>query len=430
MNRKNLRSEFIKYVSLNIIGMLGLSCYILADTFFIAQGIGANGLTALNIAIPVYSFIHGVGLMIGIGGATRYTISRSKSAFSQSIYYGVFMASICLLLALFFTSYITQFLGADATVFSDSNIYIKTILFFSPMFLLNNIILCFVRNDGNPQLSMIAMLSGSFSNIILDYILIFICKIGMFGAALATGIAPIVSLAILSSYFIKKKNTFHFTKGAIHLQKLWDISSLGISALITEFSSGIVIIVFNIIILDIAGNTGVAAYGIIANIALVILAVFTAISQGSQPIISRCWSRGETHNARKILKYAMITAIAIAVIIYVFSIIFTTPIISAFNRDGDAKLANIATTGLYIYFTSFIFSGVNIVIATYFSAIGSPQSAFISALLRGFILIIPMTFILSFLFDLNGVWLAVPLTEFLVLLLSIYLLYSRTDSTR
>lgn len=74
----NCFREYIKYVTLNVLGMIGLSCYILADTFFVAQGLGSSGLAALNLAIPIYSFIHGVGLMLGIGGASRYSMQRGR----------------------------------------------------------------------------------------------------------------------------------------------------------------------------------------------------------------------------------------------------------------------------------------------------------------------------------------------------------------
>lgn len=422
MDKANLKFEFMKYVSFNVIGMIGLSCYILADTFFIAQGVGSNGLTSLNIAIPVYSFINGVGLMIGMGGATRFSISNSKNIFTHSIYYAIMSASFFLILGLFFSEHIATLIGANADVFFDTNIYIKTILCFSPMFLLNNVILCYVRNDGAPKLSMIAMLAGSFSNILLDYLFIFPMKLGMFGAAIATGIAPIISLLILSIYFIKKQNTFTLKKVSINGKKLFDISSLGISALITEFSSGIVIIVFNILILNIAGNIGVAAYGIIANISLVILAIFTAISQGSQPIISRYYGQGNIKDTKKIMLYGVLTSISIAILIYILSIVFADSIISAFNRDSDVELAKIAKNGLYIYFTSFIFAGANIVIATYFSSIDIPKNAFISSFLRGFALVIPLAIILSMIFGINGVWLTVPVTEVIVFIISFIML--------
>ena len=208
MERTNMKGTFAKYVSLNIIGMIGLSCYILADTFFVAQGVGINGLSALNLAIPIYSFIHGTGLMIGMGGATRYSISKSKETFTQSLYYAFFISCLYLIVGILFSKQLAILLGADSDTLQDANIYLRTILNFAPMFLLNNVIICFVRNDDNPQLSMAAMLIGSFSNIILDYIFIFPLSMGMFGAAFATCLAPIISIGVLSIHFIKRRNNF------------------------------------------------------------------------------------------------------------------------------------------------------------------------------------------------------------------------------
>ncbi len=421
MRQNDIKKEFAKYVALNIVGMLGLSCYILADTFFIAQGIGAQGLAALNIAIPVYSFIHGTGLMIGIGGATRFSISNSKGIFTQSLYYAGLMASIFVVLGLFFSRQIAALLGADAQIIQDTTIYIKTILCFSPLFLLNNVIICYVRNDRAPKLSMIAMLVGSFSNIILDYILIFPFDMGMFGAAFATGLAPFISLLILSIHFIRRRNAFGIINSPPSLKKLADISSLGVSALITEVSSGIVIIVFNLVILGIAGNIGVAAYGVIANIALVIIAIFTGISQGTQPVVSRCCAMGDMDDTKKVLRYGVITSVGIAVVIYLLSVCYPEQIISAFNKNADQNLTDIAINGLYIYFTAFVFCGINILLATYFSAIGKPKNGFIISLLRGFVLIIPTALVLSELMGINGVWLAVPLTELIVMIISIFI---------
>ncbi len=426
MTKSTLKHEFFKYVSLNIIGMIGLSCYILADTYFIAQGISTNALTSLNIALPIYSFIHGTGLMIGLGGATRFSISNSKSIYTQSLYCTTFMSVVFLIFGIFYAEQLAKILGADSETLLNTSIYIRTILCFSPMFLLNNVLICFVRNDGNPRLAMTAMLTGSFSNIILDYILIFPCNMGIFGAALATGIAPTISVLILSTHIIKKKNTFHIKIISPNIKKILDITSLGISALITEFSSGIVIIVFNMVILDIAGNLGVAAYGIIANIALVIVAIFTGISQGAQPIISRCIGEKKHKDARKILSYALVSSAVIAIIVYLTTVIFAENIVSAFNKDANEELAKIAVNGLYIYFTAFVFVGVNILITSYFSSTSQTKSAFILSLLRGFIIIIPTALILSYMFGINGVWLTMPVAELAVFFIAIFLLKSST----
>ena len=209
MEKTSSLKEFFYYVFMNVIGMIGLSCYILADTFFVSKGLGTNGLTALNLAIPIYSFVHGSGLMLGMGGATRYSIFRGEKSWKnvQKVFvHGIYLAGILsaffLLLGIGFTEEITRFLGADKEVFSMTQTYIKYILLFSPAFILNDILVCFVRNDGNPRLSMIAMLVGSFSNIVLDYLFIFPLNMGIFGAVFATGLAPVISLCILSGHWI------------------------------------------------------------------------------------------------------------------------------------------------------------------------------------------------------------------------------------
>ena len=130
--RASYRNEFLKYAALNVLGMLGLSCYILADTFFISRGMGANGLTALNLAIPVYSFIHGSGLMLGMGGAIKYAIFRSQGrtektdgVFSVTVRAGVLAAVVFLLLGVFGSGALTGLLGADAEVFDMTNTYLR-----------------------------------------------------------------------------------------------------------------------------------------------------------------------------------------------------------------------------------------------------------------------------------------------------------------
>ena len=157
---------------------------------------------------------------------------------------------------------------------------------YSPLFLCNNLLNCFVRNDGEPRLSMTAMLVGSLTNIVLDYNFIYPMQLGMTGAALATATAPLVGMSILSKHFWKKKNQFHLVKTRIHLKTAVDICRLGVSSLVAELSSGIVILVFNMLTLKFSGTTGLAAYSILANIALVLVAIFTGIGQGIQPIVS------------------------------------------------------------------------------------------------------------------------------------------------
>jgi putative MATE family efflux protein len=417
-----LRNKFLKYVSLNILGMLGLSCYILADTVFIARGVGSNGLTALNLALPAYSFVYGVGRMIGIGSATRFSLSKPKDIFSLAVILDVFSAVIFVLIGIFASGFVARLLGANGETITDTAIYLKVILIFSPMFMLNNLLSSFVRNDNNPKLSMIAMITGSLSNVVLDYIFIFPFGMGMFGAALATGASPVISLIILSAHFVKKKNTFRFVKIRPSFDKIKDVCSLGVFTLISELSSGIVIIVFNMLILKLAGNIGVAAYGVVANIALVGISIFNGVGEGMQPIVSDEYGKGKVKEVGALLRYGFITALSLAIIFYGINFLFANGIVDTFNKDNSLILQKLAIKGVKTYFLGFFFLGLNVISAGFFSAIGNSKNSFLISILRGFVIIIPMAIILANVFAMDGIWFTLLVTESIVFIVSVILI--------
>lgn len=430
MKNNTIFRDYTKYASLNVLGMLGLSCYILADTFFVSNGLGTNGLTALNLAIPIYSFIHGSGLMLGMGGATKYAIAKSQEKphaanriFTNTIILGAAFALFFMLLGIFFSQTITALLGANEQVFEMTNTYLMVILLFAPAFLMNDIFICFVRNDGAPGLSMTAMVTGSLSNILLDYILIFPCGMGILGAVLATGLAPIISMGILSRHVLHKRNKFHFIKMKPSLPLSLESMSLGFPALITEVSSGVVMIVFNQIILSLQGNVGIAAYGVIANLSLVVISIYTGIAQGVQPLMSSAHGSGSNSDIRSLLKYALITMALISAAIYASIYLFAESITLIFNSENNFLLQEIAVLGLRLYFTAIPFAGFNIIISVFFTSTERPLPAHVLSLLRGLILIIPLAFLLANLLGIVGVWLAFPAAEAIVALLGIVLYF-------
>ncbi len=428
MKNQTCLKEFVRYSILNVLGMIGLSCYILADTFFVSKGLGSNGLAALNLAIPVYCFIHGSGLMLGMGGATKYSIFKGQKAYKKSnrlftnaVYAAAILATVFMLIGLFLSEEVTILLGADSEIFTMTNMYLKVILLFAPAFMMNDILICFVRNDGDPKLSMFAMLGGSFSNILLDYIFIFPLQMGIFGAVLATGFAPIISMLILLRHWLKKNNDFHLERAKPHFATILSILLLGFPSFITEISSGIVMIVFNSIILILQGNVGVAAYGVIANLSLVMVAIYTGIAQGMQPLISRAYGHSDTANIKQVLRYAITTMLAASCVIYLTVFLLANPIAGIFNGQNDVQLQGIATAGLKTYFTSVAFVGFNIVISMYFTSTDKAFPAYLISLLRGLVMIIPMAFLLSALAGITGMWLAFPVTEGMVAVLGLIL---------
>lgn len=430
--KERIGNLFLKYVSANVLGMIGYSCYILADTFFIARGIGADALAALNLVLPAYSLMNGTGLMIGMGAASRYTISSTKpegtlhrTIFTQALYLAAFAAVIFSSGGIFLPDRIAAVLGANADTIGYATDYIRILLIFSPLFLGNNLLLSFVRNDGAPRLSMTGMIVGSLTNIVLDYVFIYPLGMGMAGAALATATAPVISMLIMSVHFIKKRNHFRPVLTRLSLVRWGDICTLGVSSLVTELSSGVVIIVFNYLILGLNGNTGVAAYGILANIALVLVSIYTGIGQGVQPIVSRYAGKDGEEQRRSLRRYALITSLSFALLSYLLIAVFAVPLAELFNREHDPILTDIASNGMRIYFVSLFFSGINIVAAAFLSSADRPKQSFVVSILRGFVLIIPVAWILSVLFGLTGIWMAVPVTEAIVCALALIFLFRK-----
>ncbi|NBG88611.1 MATE family efflux transporter [Isachenkonia alkalipeptolytica] len=433
MNEKktSLGREYIKGATFGIMGMLGISIYILADTFFIATGIGNEALASLNIAIPVYGLLTGMGLMLGIGGATKFTILRargehraSKRIFTNTLILGGGFSLIMTLGGLFYAEEFTRFLGADESIFQMTKTYLRTVLLFSSFFIMNNIFVAFVRNDNNPRIAMLGMVIGSFGNIVLDYIFIFPLQLGMLGAALATVTAPAVGLSLMIHYWLKHSRNLKLKMPTTFFKEWLDIIRLGSAAFITDFSNGLVILLFNLTILGIAGNIGVAAYGVVANMALVIVAVYIGIGQGIQPLISESFGKKREEDLKRILRWTILLTLGMGALTYTGGVIFAPSIMDVFNSEGDPTMSRLGIEGIRVYFSAFLLMGINITMGAFFAAVSLSKPSIRISLLRGVFLIIPLVFILPRWMEMLGVWLVVPIVELITVFVVIgYLRY-------
>ena len=424
----NLTKQFFKYVSQNIFGLLGTSCYILADTYFIAQAAGTDGVTLLNLCLPIYNLIFAFGSMIGLGAATRYAILRAQGDARAQRYFSNAIFSVCILavpfmlVGIFRPDGLLRLMGGDADIVALGMNYARIFLMFTPFFMCNYVVASFVRNDGDPSLAMVATLSGSLFNVVFDYIFIFPMGLGLPGAALATAISPILSIAVCSAHFIKKSNTITFVRKAPSVRLLAQSCQLGISGFVGELSSGVTTTVFNFLLLRLAGNVAVAAYGVVADFALVATAIFNGVAQGAQPLVSQCYGKNEMAGARKLLLLGCGTALGLAALLYGVVFGYTDALTALFNSENSALMAEFAHSGMRIYFVGYFFAGCNIVAAGYLGAVNRPAEASITSLCRGMVAIVVCSLVLSALFGMNGVWAAFPVSEAITLALTVFLL--------
>ncbi|MDO5590712.1 MAG: MATE family efflux transporter [Lachnospiraceae bacterium] len=413
--------KFLKYIFQSISGMIGVSVYILADTFFVAAKCGANGLAVLNLILPVYGLIFAIGSMIGIGSATRYSISTAKGTpsdyyFTQSVFWCALLSIPFVLTGIFIPKQLLAFLGADAGLVKLGYNYMRVILLFSPFFMANYTFTAFARNDHATSIAMIGSISGSFFNTLFDYIFMYPLHLGFTGAGLATGLSPVATMLVCSTHFLGKNNHLPFRWRKPSLKRIIRCCQLGVSSFFSEISSAVITIIFNFLILNIAGNIGLAAYGIVANISLVAMAMLNGLAQGIQPLISQSYGIGDCILVRRLRNWSISASLVIEFLI--ISVIYgmTDTLICIFNSEGNTELLKYAHTGLRLYFLAFLVAGINIVLVAYFSAIGRARPAFFGSLMRGIVAIGLCALLFAKFWGLNGVWLSFFGSEIITLI--------------
>ena len=403
--------QFFKYIFQSIAGMIGISVYILADTFFISVHSGADGLAVLNLILPVYGVVYAIGAMIGIGSATRFGINRAKGEntdhyFLQSVFWSVLCRVPFIITGIFAPEKFLHLLGADAGLTALGKSYLRIMLITTPLFMTNYTFTAFARNDQGTSTAMTGAISASLFNIVFDYIFMFPLNLGFLGAALATALSPVVTMLVCSTHYLGKNNhvEFHWRKPS--LRRIIGCCQLGVSAFFAEISSAVITIIFNMLILRIAGNIGIAAYGVVANISLVAMAILNGLAQGAQPLISQSYGKGEHDLVRKFLNWSLAAALLIELVIVVLIYGFTDTFISIFNSEHNLQLLAYAHTGLRLYFLGFLVAGINIVLVAYFSAIDRACPAVLGSVMRGIIAIAFCAILFSQILGLNGIWLS------------------------
>ncbi len=432
---ENVSKVFFRYLIPSVTGTLSIGLLIFIDTIFIGRGIGSLGLAALNTVIPAYTLYSSTGLILGIGGATAAAVDggrgdhRGKNRiFTHSVILALILGILYILGQSIFLEKICYFLGATENTFIFTRDYLGILSKFSLFYIIPHCLNAFIRNDGNPNISMMGMVLCGIVNIILDYLFIFKLDWGMKGAALATGIAQMSYTAVLLSHFISDKNSLKLQKTRIKSQVVRRIIRVGLPSFINEMSFGTVILAFNYVFLSIGGDTAVAAYSIILNINILLYLVFLGISQASQPLFSINHGGGMHQRVSDTLKLGTLSSALVGVAAVVMALVFRYEIIGMFIHD-NGEVMEIAAKGMPMFFSGSVFMGINIVMVTFYQSIeNSAVSSFLTAM-KGFVLAVAGLAILPGLAGIDGVWLTPFFAEGLTFLMSLFFIKKYFDKT-
>ncbi len=420
-----VRKVFVNYLIPSVSATMVTSIYILADTMMIGRGIGANGLAALNILLPMYSTFYGFGMMCGIGGSVLFGFSRGKGEereaqgyFTTAFLLAVLLAVLSMTLCNIFFEPLLNFLGCTPAMREYAVPYGRILMTASPTYILSCFLQAFVRNDGAPRLAMTGVVSGGITNVILDYMFIYLLGWGMGGAALATVFGTGLTILILSSHFFAKDNHL-ILGGGISVRKVWDVLVNGMSSFIMELSGGLVMLLFNLQLLRYVGDIGVVVYGIISNVALIVTSLSNGIAQAAQPMISANHGAGKQERVCESRRLGLVVAMAAGAVFTASGFLIPVPIAKLFLVPTEQIIA-MAVPAIKLYFISFIFGEWNIICGTYFQAIVKPKLSLMVTLLRGVVLNSVLVFVLPLMFGVNGIWLVVTVSEIITAIVVIW----------
>ena len=422
---------FIRYAIPSVLGMLAISSASVVDGFFIGNYVGASGIAAINLAMPIFALLFGLALMLGIGSCVvsgkLLAEGDTKSAsvmFSKTVLAMVILSITMVSILYFFVSEILIALGATGTLLSDTTTYITVFLPFIPFLMVGIVLDYFVKIDNRPGLAFWSLLFSALINIILDWFLIAYLEKGVLGAALATGISQLALIIILLPHFFSDRATIKFVKPEGDWLSIIKAGSNGASEFINETSVGITALIFNYIMLQSFGIEGVAAYAVINYMVWVSIMVSFGISDSLQPIISKNFGAKKPERINDFLKYAFISVIFIALLL--IALISQKPeyLTELFLEENDEQTITIVLEFAAVIWPLFLFNGVNLVISAYFTAIHKPIQSGIIALSRSLVLPVVFIYTLPVFFGHIGIYLAIPVAEFVTMFMAI-ILYNR-----
>ena len=427
MGTKKVLPLLVEFSIPAIIGMLVNAIYNIVDRMFIgnAPELGSVGLAGISICYPVTLVLMAISLMIGMGGATRFSIALGQGKKEEAGKYmgngltlTIILGFLFMILGNLFLAPMLRLLGASKTVLPYAESYLSIILYgavFQCVAMAGN---NFSRAQGNPKNAMISQLIGAGFNILFDYILICLLHMGMEGAALATIGGQLLSALWQLAFLFGKRTiiSLNISLLKLKLSVSKQIIQTGIPAFLMQISNS----VLNASLVKYGGDLALSAIGIVTSIQTLILMPITGLMQGQQPLISYNYGALKMDRVKETLKYAIIGATMIALIGFIAVQFFTKSIVYMFNDEAD--VVKLCSHALHIWFMCLPVIGAQVMCANYFQAIGKIKISSVLNLLRQIIILIPCIIIFSSIIGLDGIFIAVPVADLSAFIITVLLL--------
>ncbi len=425
---KSLKKDFFKFIIPAVVAQWVFALYTMVDAMFVAKGVSETALAAVNVASPFVNGMFATSLTFAVGTSTIIAMlfgqketNKAKEVFSQNILVLSILSLTVTALVLLNLEAFCGFLGATEATMPYVKEYVGTIAPFAICFILSYTFEILISTDGYPQLATIIVLAGVVLNCILDYLLIIVFEMGVWGAAFATGTSQAAVIVLYLFHFLGKKGTIKFSKFKFEpVQALREVKN-GLPSGVTELSAGVITFVFNQAIIRFLNEDALVSYSAIAYINSIFVMTMIGLAQGCQPLISYYHGKKEQEKCQKLLKYELLTVLGVSAAAFAFCYLGAEFLVGLFISKDLTALTAYSVHAFRIFILSFIVVGYNVVIAGFFTAIENTVPAVMIALGRGFVTLVISVIAVTAMFGGESLWYASIASEILCLILSVFL---------
>lgn len=424
--------KLARFTMPSIIMMIFTSIYGVVDGLFVSNIVGENALSAINIVWPLIVVIGAFGFMLGTGGSAEVAKTLGQGKKNQANRYFsmiiIAVASIAIILSaacILFIRPLSYLSGASDILIDDCVVYGTIILIGTPAYMLQTTFQTFFITAQKQKTGLLITVLSGVTNIILDFVFMYILKMGIAGAAIATVIGYIVGGIIPFVYFLlPNKSLLRIVKTKPYFKVLLHSAANGSSEMLSNISMSIVTFLYNIQMMRLMGESGVAAITVILYVHFICISSLLGFSVGVAPVIGFHYGAGNKDELKNLFKKCMKVVLGLSLFMTVFSELFALPLTAMFLSDNN-ELMNMTVYGFRLYATSFIFCGINIFASAFFTSLCNGLISAIISFLRSLVLQAAMIIILPMIFGINGIWLSLTAAEFITLFFSMFFLISQ-----
>ena len=437
LSGKSLKHDFVRFVSATVASLMLFSLYSMVDGLMVSIGVNEYAMSAVNLSLPFTNALFSIAVLFGVGSSTLIAIyiaqdkrHEADTLFSQNFTTLLVIGVLATTLVFVFLEPFAILLGADEITLDYVKEYLIGIAPFSVCFLVSYNLEVLVKTDGYPRYALFTVITGCLTNCMLDYVAIFWLNMGVFGAAAATGISQLVTCVLYLIHFFSKKCTFHLRKFHFDPHLYARILSIGLADGVTELCTGLMIFLFNHTVLRCIGTDGVVTYTVIAYVNTVVINLMVGISQGSQPLVSFHYGKGEHDQCQKLLRYGLTTVCIIAPLLFLCVYFFAPQIVSAYLSHASDELVAYSVRAFRHYGISYLLVGFNVVIGGFLTALERPIPAISISVGRGLVLQSAVLLTLAAVFGGEALWYTPIISEALCLAMSVIFLRLYQGETR